>query len=578
MNSKKKLLSGAEIIIECLKEQGVDTVFGYPGGTVLAVYDALYRNKKSIRHILTSHEEGAAHAADGYSRATGKTGVCLVTSGPGATNIVTGIATAYMDSVPMVAITINVSVNSLGKDSFQEVDIAGITMPVTKHSFIVKDITRLADTLRRAFKIACSGRKGPVLVDITRDVTLAKMGFVPECTGYGEASRINQNEQNGGKDVPAADGGFIINDEDKEKSLYSKADGADSTVYENICSRLNHAKRPVLLVGGGCIHSNARSALIGFTDRFGLPVVDTLMGKGAFPGDGHGYLGMLGRHGTAAANAAVEAADLLIAVGTRFSDRVTGNSAEFAKNAFIIQADIDKAEINKNVSVDIGVNEDASDFLKRITALLKQNRSFDDWIEELRKTYEAPTNEKTDGKFHGAEIVSKVYRLTEGRAIICTEVGQNQMLASGYFKYGNEGQLITSGGLGTMGFGLGAAIGAKIGCPDRTVINFAGDGCFRMNMNELLTAVRYRLPIIEIVIDNSSLGMVRQMQEKFYAGRLSETVFHDNPDFEGIAATMGARAYTADDADSFERIFIKALSEKTFPTVIVCHVPQDDTV
>ena len=575
----EKMLTGAEIIIECLKEQGVDTVFGYPGGTVLSVYDALYRNKDSIRHILTSHEQGAAHAADGYARATGKTGVCLVTSGPGATNIVTGIATAYMDSTPLVAITINVPLDHLGKDSFQEVDIAGITMPITKYNFIVKDINKLADTIRRAFDIASSGRKGPVLIDITRDVTNA-------VAVMGEA----ENKQN----IP-------------KKKEYFDRKIIEKEVGEAV-KLMKKAKRPVILAGGGCVHSRAQKELIALAEKYNMPVVDTLMGKGAFPGSRAEYLGMVGIHGTAAANYAVAHADLLLAVGCRFSDRVAVKLEECVQNAVIIQIDIDKAELNKNFRVDVGINSDAKAALSILEKKLPQ-KSFNTWTEEVLRVRMASedisgfmnnrgndsireqknsnlkteiiTGQDSNGEqniMNGPEIVRHIYKVTEGRAIITTEVGQNQMLAATYYSYSTEGQLITSGGLGTMGFGLGAAIGAGLGRPDKKVVNIAGDGCFRMNMNELMTAVRYGVPVVEVIIDNNSLGMVHQMQAQSFDGRYSETEFFDSPDFAGIAVAMGAVAKEPLNYDELDKALKEALNEKEAPTVIICRVSKNETV
>lgn len=576
---EEKILTGAEIIIECLKEQQVDTVFGYPGGTVISVYDALFKNKKSIRHILTSHEQGAAHAADGYARATGKTGVCLVTSGPGATNIVTGIATAYMDSIPLVALTINVPVDHLGKDSFQEVDIAGITMPITKYNYIVKDISRLADTLRRAFSIAQTGRKGPVLIDITRDVTEASTIFAGKGKSEDYAEDFKAVNEVRGDDTKRAE---------LKKELTAAA------------KLMKKAKRPVLLVGGGCVHSKAQKELVKLVDKFRMPVIDTLMGKGAFPGTREEYLGMTGRHGTKAANNAVANADLLLAVGTRFSDRVADKMQECVKNAHIIQIDIDKAELNKNFTVDVGINADAAEAVGILADLLPE-KSFGEWLEHncslkeesLKKNssgavVEKTTAEKTtaeentsydqEDSLNGEAIVRHIYRLTGGNAIITTEVGQNQMLAAAYYSYSREGQLITSGGLGTMGFGLGAAIGAGLGCPDKKIVNIAGDGCFRMNMNELMTAVRYGVPLVEVIIDNNALGMVHQMQREMYDGRFSETEFFDSPDFVSIAKAMGAKGAEPSNLKEFDRVFAEALKEETVPSVIVCHVSINEIV
>ena len=474
-------LNGSEIIIECLKEQGVDTVFGYPGGAILNVYDALYKHSDEITHILTSHEQGASHAADGYARATGKVGVCFATSGPGATNLVTGIATAAMDSIPIVAITCNVTVPLLGKDSFQEVDIAGITMPITKHSFIVKDVNKLADTIRRAFTIAKEGRPGPVLVDITKDVTANECDYVK--TTPKTIERVTDT----------------IKEEDIVKAV----------------NMIKEAKKPVVFAGGGAIASDASDELRRFVNKVDAPVVDSLMGKGAFDGTDPRYAGMLGMHGTKAANYSVTECDLLIVVGARFSDRVTGNTRKFANNAKILQFDVDAAEINKNIRTDASVIGDALEILKRINALLDQcNHS--EWIqhvEELKADY--PMKYNTD-RLNGPLIMEKIFEVTGGDAIISTDVGQHQMWAAQHYKYKKPRTLLTSGGLGTMGYGLGAAIGAKVGCRDKVVINIAGDGCFRMNMNELATAARYNIPVIEVIFDNHVLGMVRQWQDLFY--------------------------------------------------------------
>lgn len=549
MSELERKLSGAEIILEVLKEKKVDTIFGYPGGTVIHVYDALYKNDCNIRHILTSHEQGAAHAADGYARSTGKTGVCLVTSGPGATNLVTGIATAYMDSVPLVAITINVSTESLGKDSFQEVDIAGIVIPVTKHSFIIKSIDKLAATLRRAFDIASTGRPGPVLVDITYDVTVAEAEYAPE---------ISQTEK---KILPG----------DKEKAELKRA-----------AALLKKAQKPVLLVGGGAVISKAQRELIRFVEKYPCPVTDTLMGKGAFPGDRAEYMGMAGIYGGEIANRLLKEADVILAAGTRFSERVTGKNGDFAPNAKIIQIDIDKAELNKNIPIELGICADVSDALKYLNSLFKtapkQGGYLCELIAEKKSAGKSNAGLLKDGILNGPLIVESVYRLTKGDAIVATEVGQNQMWAANGFGFLSEGQLLTSGGLGTMGYGLSAAIGAAIGNPERRIVNFAGDGCFRMNINELMTASRYRLPIIEIIINNQALGMVRQMQSEECDSRFSQTIYEDRPDFAAAAQALGAEACTVSDIKAFENAFKKALKVKDRPVVIVCNIPQEDVV
>ena len=535
-------LNGSEIIIECLKEQGVDTVFGYPGGAILNVYDALYKHSDEITHILTSHEQGASHAADGYARATGKVGVCFATSGPGATNLVTGIATAAMDSIPIVAITCNVTVPLLGKDSFQEVDIAGITMPITKHSFIVKDVNKLADTIRRAFTIAKEGRPGPVLVDITKDVTANECDYVK--TTPKTIERVTDT----------------IKEEDIVKAV----------------NMIKKAKKPVVFVGGGAIASDASDELRRFVNKVDAPVVDSLMGKGAFDGTDPRYAGMLGMHGTKAANYSVTECDLLIVVGARFSDRVTGNTNKFANNAKILQFDVDAAEINKNIKTDASVIGDALEILKRINALLDQcNHS--EWIqhvEELKADY--PMKYNTD-RLNGPLIMEKIFEVTGGDAIISTDVGQHQMWAAQHYKYKKPRTLLTSGGLGTMGYGLGAAIGAKVGCRDKVVINIAGDGCFRMNMNELATAARYNIPVIEVIFDNHVLGMVRQWQDLFYGKRYSATVLDDSVDYVKLAEAMGIKAYTITKPEEIVPVFEEAIS-LNIPVLIECQLNRDDKV
>ncbi len=535
-------LNGSEIIVECLKEQKTDTIFGYPGGAILNVYDALYKHSDEITHILTSHEQGASHAADGYARATGKVGVCFATSGPGATNLVTGIATAYMDSVPMVAITCNVTVPLLGKDSFQEIDITGVTMPITKHNFIVKDVTKLADTIRKAFQIAKEGRPGPVLIDVTKDVTANSCEYVKK-----EPEAIVR-----------------ITDTIKQKDI------------DNAISLIKEAKKPYVFVGGGVIASDASDELRCFVKKIDAPVTDSLMGKGAFDGSDPLYTGMLGMHGTKTSNFGVSECDLLIAVGVRFSDRVTGNVKKFASNAKILQFDIDAAEINKNVKTDASVIGDAYEILKRINEGLEQ-QNHHEWIShimELKEKYPMTYNRDC---LNGPLIMEKIYDITNGEAIISTDVGQHQMWAAQHYKYKNPRSLLTSGGLGTMGYGLGAAIGAKMGCKDRTVINIAGDGCFRMNMNEVATATRYNIPVIEIIFNNHVLGMVRQWQDLFYGKRYSATVLDDQVDFVKVAEGMGAKAYRVTTIDEFENAFKEAVS-LNIPCVIDCIIDREDKV
>lgn len=540
-------LNGAEIVIECLKEQGVDTVFGYPGGAILNVYDELYKHRDEIRHILTSHEQGASHAADGYARATGKVGVCLATSGPGATNLVTGIATAYMDSIPIVAITCNVGVSLLGKDSFQEIDIAGITMPITKYSFIVKDVTKLADTIRKAFWIAKTGRPGPVLVDIPKDITAKVTEYIPEELGK-------------------------CTKEDSSR----KTPRMDEQRFDRVISMLEEAEKPFVFVGGGAVLSGASQELKEFVDKLDAPVTDSLMGKGAFPGTDPRYTGMLGMHGTKASNFGVSECDLLVVMGARFSDRVTGNTEKFAKNAKIIQLDIDPVEINKNVLITEEIIGDLKDVLKTLNKRLKQ-QNHAEWLEKIQGY-----KEKYPLKYHpnvlsGPFLVEEIYRQTNGEALIVTEVGQHQMWAAQYYKYTKPRTLLTSGGLGTMGYGLGAALGAKTGCPDKIVVNIAGDGCFRMNMNEIATAVRHNIPIIQVVVNNHVLGMVRQWQDLFYDERYSATVLRDAVDFVKLAEAMGAEGMRAVSQEEFKEAFSKALTLNR-PVVIDCQIDSDDKV
>lgn len=535
-------LTGSQIVIECLKEQGVDTVFGYPGGTILNIYDELYKHSHEIRHILTSHEQGASHAADGYARATGKVGVCFATSGPGSTNLVTGIATAYMDSIPIVAITANVAVNLLGRDSFQEIDITGITMPITKHNYIVKDITKLADTIRKAFKIARTGRPGPVLVDITKDVTAAKAKYTSV----------------------------------KPDAIIRKTDEITEADLLNAIELINHAKKPFIFVGGGAVTSEAHDELKEFVEKVDAPVCDTLMGKGAYDGTDIRYTGMLGMHGTKASNLGVTECDLLIAVGARFSDRVTGNAKKFAKNAKILHIDIDPAEINKNVSAYYSVIGDIKEVLKILNSRL-QKHDHKEWLDHVIALKEKNPLKYSKDRLTGPFILEKLYEVTGGEAIITTEVGQHQMWSAQFYKYKLPRTFITSGGLGTMGYGLGACIGAKVGMPDKTVVNIAGDGCFRMNMNEMATATRYDIPIIEIIFNNHVLGMVRQWQTLFYEKRYSNTNLNDKVDFVKLGEAMGAKAYRITKTDEVERVLKEAISLKA-PVLIECIIDSDDKV
>ncbi len=535
-------LTGAQILIECLKEQGVDTVFGYPGGAILNVYDELYKHQDEIKHILTSHEQGASHAADGYARSTGKVGVCLATSGPGASNLVTGIATAYMDSIPLVAITCNVNVPLLGKDSFQEIDIAGITTPITKHNFIVKDVADLAKILRRAFRIARKGRPGPVLVDIPKDVTSNQTEYVPQELEI--PKRVTDR----------------LRQEDIDLAVES----------------IKAAKKPYIFVGGGVALADASKELHQFVELVQAPVCDSLMGKGAFDGTDSKYTGMLGMHGTKTSNYGVSECDLLLAVGVRFSDRVIGNAAKFAKQAKIVQFDVDPAEINKNIIVTSSVIGDLKEILTRINKQLEPQQH-DQWlarIDEFRKKY--PMIYHPQG-LCGPYMIEKIYEKTKGDAIMVTEVGQHQMWTAQFYKYSKPRRLLTSGGLGTMGYGLGAAIGAKTANPNQTVINIAGDGCFRMNMNELATAVRQKLPIIEVVVNNHVLGMVRQWQNLFYGERYSATVLNDAVDFVKVAEAMGAVGIRVTTREEFDAALDRALAADG-PVVLDCIIDSDDKV
>lgn len=535
-------LNGSQIVIECLKEQGVDTVFGYPGGAILNIYDELYRHQDEIRHILTSHEQGASHAADGYARATGKVGVCMATSGPGATNLVTGIATAYMDSVPMVAITCNVGISLLGKDSFQEIDIAGVVMPITKYSFIVKDVKDLAPTLRRAFSIARSGRPGPVLVDIVKSATSDVTEYTKENPVIEESSNDRLSEEN----------------------------------VQKAIELIQSAKKPMIFVGGGAVISGAQEELKEFAKKVDAPVTDSLMGKGAFDGTDERYVGMLGMHGTKTANLSLMESDLLIVVGSRFSDRVAANPKTFAQNAKIIQIDIDEAEINKNVAVAISLIGD----VRKVLTVLNQrldSLSHTDWMQEVaERKAKVPLNYNHD-VLTGPYIIEKLDEITNGEAIIATEVGQHQMWAAQYYKYKHPRTLLTSGGLGTMGYGLGAAIGAKTAYPDKVVVNIAGDGCFRMNMNEIATATRSNIPVIELVFNNHVLGMVRQWQTLFYGERYSHTVLNDKVDFVKLAEAMGAKAYRITKKEEVEPILKEAIALGE-PVVIDCIIDSDDKV
>lgn len=535
-------LTGAEIIIECLLEQSVDTVFGYPGGAILNVYDALYRYSDKIKHVLTSHEQGASHAADGYARATGKVGVCLATSGPGATNLVTGIATACMDSVPVVAITCNVGTALLGKDSFQEVDIAGIVMPVTKHSYIVKDVTKLADTIRKAFIIAKSGRPGPVLVDVPKDVTAAKCEYIRHTI----------------------------------TAVEPKVDTIRPKDVDTAAQMIAAAKKPFIFVGGGAVIADASEEVRALAHKIQAPVCDSLMGKGAFSGEDELYTGPVGMHGTKTSNYAMCECDLLITLGARFSDRVTGDTKTFAPKAKILQIDVDAAEINKNIAVDASVIGDLKEVLKLLLVKIPEKRH-DEWVQHIQDMKAKYPLNYDHSQLTGPYVIQKLYELTGGDAIISTDVGQHQMWAAQYFKFKEPRTFLTSGGLGTMGYGLGAAIGAKMGCPDKTVVNIAGDGCFRMNMNEIATATRNDIPLIQVVINNQVLGMVRQWQTLFYEGRYSNTVLKDKVDFVKLAEAMGAVGIRVTKKEELQEALAKAIELNT-TVVLDCMIDSDDKV
>ena len=534
-------LNGSQIVVECLKEQGVDTVFGYPGGSILNIYDELYKHSDEITHILTSHEQGASHAADGYARATGKVGVCMATSGPGATNLVTGIATAYMDSVPMVAITANVFLPLLGKDSFQEVDIAGVTMPITKHSFIVKDVTILADTIRKAFAIARSGRPGPVLVDITKDVTANTCEY--------------EKKEPYSLDV---------------KARYDEGDIA------KVLELIRASKKPYIYLGGGAIISDATKEVAEFAKKADAPVCDTLMGKGAFDAYSDLYTGMIGMHGTKTSNLGVSKCDLLIALGARFSDRVISKANMFASNAKIVHIDVDAAEINKNIKTTASVVGDLKEVLQKLNASLEQ-QNHSEWIAEIKEMKEKMPLTYPQDKLTCPYIIETLDKVTEGKAIITTDVGQHQMWAAQYYKYTQPRTFLSSGGLGTMGYGLGASIGAKVGMPDKIVCNIGGDGCFRMNMNELATASRYNIPIIQIVINNHVLGMVRQWQTLFYGKRYSQTILEDKVDFVKVAEGLGCKAIRVTKKEEVEPALREAIAAGC-PVVLDCIIEEDEKV
>ena len=535
-------LTGSQLVAEILLEHGVDTVFGYPGGTALNLYDTLYEYRDKIRHILTAHEQGAAHAADGYSRATGKTGVVFATSGPGATNLVTGIATAFMDSIPMIAITANVPDSLIGRDAFQEICITGVTMPITKHTFFVNKIEDLADAMRNAFRIANSGRKGPVLIDITKDVTAAKIDYKPA------------------KPMPL-----------NPPPVFNKES------VQEVAAMINAAERPIVYFGGGVAASKAGPELRQLLETADIPATYTLMAAGILGYDNKRNLGLIGMHGSIAANRAVDRADLIIALGARFSDRVALNPEKFGKKAHKIQVDIDTSEINKNVLVDVGISADIKEFLTALLPLIKKN-DHADWISQSTEWKKKTGDVKSqDAELHPSEIIQSICDMTDKETIYVTDVGQHQMWAAQYLKHEKTEDFITSGGLGTMGFGYGAAIGAQIGCPEKRVIHFTGDGSFHMNLNEACTAVSQDLPIITVIMNNRVLGMVYQWQTSFYGKRYAATTPERKTNFPKLAEAFGAKGFSASNPAEFEEVFKKALQEKG-PVWIDCAISREERV
>lgn len=537
-------LNGSDIIMECLLEQGVDTVFGYPGGAVLNIYDALYKYSDKIRHIETAHEQGAAHAADGYARATGRVGVCIATSGPGATNLVTGIATAYMDSVPVVAITGNVTRNLLGLDSFQEVDITGVTMPITKHNYIVKDVNQLADTIREAFRLANEGRKGPVLVDIPKDISAQLCEYTPK--------------------TPEAPKVFPLPQEFR---------------FEKALELLKKSERPFLYTGGGVISSGAAEEVAKLAEKLDAPVASSLMCQGGFDQTNERYMGMLGMHGTKTAALALQNCDLFVAVGTRFSDRVTCNADLFARHCPVIQIDIDPAEFNKNIEVDVKLKGDAKAIVQELLNRLpqKENWAWMNRIHQWQKKYPLVQQPGREGTVTPQQVLETLDRLTDGKAILATEVGQHQMWAAQFYRFRSSRQFISSGGLGTMGFGLGAALGAQVGLPEKQVVNIAGDGSFHMNCNELSTLSKYGIPVIELIFNNQVLGMVRQWQKLFYGGRFSQTTLEKKTNYELLAEAFGVKALTISRPEEVEPVLKEALATEG-PVLINCHIDPDCNV
>ena len=534
-------LNGSQIVLETLKEQGVDTIFGYPGGTILNIFDELYKYGDTFNHILTAHEQGAAHAADGYARATGKVGVCFATSGPGATNLVTGIATAYMDSIPVVAITCNVANALIGRDSFQEVDITGITMPITKHNFIVKDVNDLAPTIRRAFKIAQSGRKGPVLVDIPKDVTAAVCEYTPEPKQTAEPAKVpSENSINRAVEL------------------------------------LRNAKKPLIYVGGGAVLSDVGQDLITFAEKIDAPVVSTLMGLGAFPHGHELHLGLIGMHGRFACNKAAHQCDVLITCGARFSDRVAGNRGKFAPNAEILHIDIDAAEMDKNIHSNYHLRGNINQVIPMLTRAVEQ-LDHSEWKAEI-ETWKRPFNQtQIDDFVNPQKVIETVDKLTSDDTVVVTDVGQHQLWAAQFYNYVNPRTLLTSGGLGTMGYSMGAAMGAQVGCPDKKVVLFVGDGGFHMNLAELATMASYNIPVVMFVMNNTVLGMVRQWQKIFYDNRFADTDPHRKTDFVKVAEAFGVKGLRINTNDEIEATIKEALAFNG-PVLIDCRISPDSNV
>lgn len=548
-------LNGARILLECLKEQGVDTIFGYPGGTILNVYDELYKMGDEIHHVLTAHEQGACHAADGYARSTGRVGVCFATSGPGATNLVTGIATAYLDSSPIVAITCNVSTGLIGKDSFQEVDITGVTMPITKCNFLVRSVNNLADTVREAFAIARSGRPGPVLIDIAKDVT-AQMGeYTPMARkNHGKSGHLGALMQRYDFKPPEPDGDDI----------------------RLLADMLRQAEKPFIICGGGVVRSRAHEIFSTFAHRVDAPVALTVMGAGALSGTDPLVTGMIGMHGSQASNIAVDECDLLLAIGCRFSDRVALKTDTFAQHAKIVQIDIDRSEINKNVQTDHHIVGDAGRVLELLMELVPEMHH-DAWKAEVFSHPRETIYDEHPGCLTPGQILGAIVSAAPKDSIVSTDVGQHQMWAIQHFHFDYPGQLLTSGGFGTMGFGLGAAIGAQTAFPNKRVLHITGDGSFRMNCNELSTVQYYGLPIITVIFDNRTLGMVRQWQTLIYGGRFSQTTLDRAPDFVRLAEAYGLNGFRASSLEEFETVFQQALASPR-GSVIDCLIDIDEKV